>query len=173
MQKYIYDVFGDTINTAARMENYSEPMRINISQATHRLIKEWAFDVEQAMPFRAKKKSRWGWGYGLFLTWNDLDLRGKEVRLVITFERADGFQKINRMMVAPHEKVLTVVHHIAGLAIDEGICAATQMSASLEHQDFESLFAQTHGSGQARKPAPNYHNTGFHNLGVTAFSACS
>ncbi|WP_294507616.1 adenylate/guanylate cyclase domain-containing protein [uncultured Victivallis sp.] len=32
-EKYIYDIFGDTVNTAARMEQLSEPMRINVSQA--------------------------------------------------------------------------------------------------------------------------------------------
>jgi adenylate cyclase len=36
-EKYIYDVFGDTINIAARMERHSEPMRINVSEATYRL----------------------------------------------------------------------------------------------------------------------------------------
>ena len=36
-KKYIYDVFGDTINTASRMETLSEPMRINVSQATREL----------------------------------------------------------------------------------------------------------------------------------------
>jgi class 3 adenylate cyclase len=39
-KKYIYDVFGDTINIAARMETHSEPMKINISSATHQLIGE-------------------------------------------------------------------------------------------------------------------------------------
>lgn len=34
IKKYIYDVFGDTINTASRMEQNSEPMKVNISDAT-------------------------------------------------------------------------------------------------------------------------------------------
>ena len=35
--KYLYDVFGDTMNVAARMERYSEPMRINVSEDTYAL----------------------------------------------------------------------------------------------------------------------------------------
>ena len=38
VRRYIYDVFGDTVNIANRMEAASDPMRINISEATHRLI---------------------------------------------------------------------------------------------------------------------------------------
>jgi class 3 adenylate cyclase len=33
-------VFGDTINTASRMESNGAPMRINVSKVTHDLLKD-------------------------------------------------------------------------------------------------------------------------------------
>lgn len=39
VKKYIYDVFGEGVNTASRMQSLSEPMRITISSATHDIIR--------------------------------------------------------------------------------------------------------------------------------------
>jgi class 3 adenylate cyclase/Flp pilus assembly protein TadD len=51
VKKYIYDVFGDTINTASRMESNSEPMRINISEVTYELVKERFNFIEREATF--------------------------------------------------------------------------------------------------------------------------
>ncbi len=37
-KKFAYDIWGDTVNVASRMESNSEPGQINISEATHKLI---------------------------------------------------------------------------------------------------------------------------------------
>ena len=38
-KKYAYDLFGDTVNTANRMETNGEVGKINISESTYELIK--------------------------------------------------------------------------------------------------------------------------------------
>ena len=43
--KYIYDIFGDGVNTASRMEGHAEPMHINVSGATRARLGD-AFVIE-------------------------------------------------------------------------------------------------------------------------------
>lgn len=54
--KFIYDVWGDTVNTASRMESAGLAGEINISQATYNLIKE-EFDCEERgmIPIKGKE----------------------------------------------------------------------------------------------------------------------
>jgi len=40
VKKFAYDIWGDTVNTAARMEQSSEAGKINISEATYELVKD-------------------------------------------------------------------------------------------------------------------------------------
>ena len=40
VKKFSYDIWGDTVNTAARMEQNSEAGKINISQTTYELVKD-------------------------------------------------------------------------------------------------------------------------------------
>lgn len=59
IKKYIYDVFGDTINTAARMEGHSEPMRINVPESTYHLVADkFRFVEREAVAVKGKGKMR-------------------------------------------------------------------------------------------------------------------
>jgi class 3 adenylate cyclase len=39
-KKFAYDIWGDTVNMGARMESSGEPDKVNISEATYRLVKD-------------------------------------------------------------------------------------------------------------------------------------
>ena len=54
-QKFAYDVWGDTVNTASRMESSGVAGRINISRATYERVKDF-FDGEYRGPIAAKNK---------------------------------------------------------------------------------------------------------------------
>mgnify|MGYP001202572134 CR=1 FL=1 len=54
-KKYLYDIFGDTVNIAARLEALSEPMRINASNAVrHRLEQEFLFSCPAEVAMKGK-----------------------------------------------------------------------------------------------------------------------
>lgn len=55
VKKFAYDIWGDTVNTAARMEQRSEPGKINISQTTYELVKD-KFTCEYRGEIDAKNK---------------------------------------------------------------------------------------------------------------------
>ena len=40
-KKFSYDIWGDTVNTASRMESAGEPNRVNVSSATYECIKDF------------------------------------------------------------------------------------------------------------------------------------
>jgi len=55
VKKYAYDIWGDTVNIAARMEQQSEAGKINISGATYELVKD-EFRCEHRGKIEAKHK---------------------------------------------------------------------------------------------------------------------
>ncbi|MEO1148345.1 MAG: adenylate/guanylate cyclase domain-containing protein, partial [Cyanobacteria bacterium J06638_22] len=55
IKKFAYDIWGDAVNTAARMEQSSEPGRINISKATYDLVKNH-FEFQHRGKIQAKNK---------------------------------------------------------------------------------------------------------------------
>jgi class 3 adenylate cyclase len=57
VKKFAYDIWGDTVNTAARMEQNSEPGKINASQTTYELVKD-KFTCEYRGQIEAKNKGK-------------------------------------------------------------------------------------------------------------------
>ncbi len=54
-KKITYDIWGDTVNTASRMESSGEPGRINISGTTYEFVKEYFIcDYRGRMPVKYK-----------------------------------------------------------------------------------------------------------------------
>jgi len=57
VKKFAYDIWGDTVNTAARMEQNSEAGKINISETTYALVKD-QFTCEYRGEIDAKNKGK-------------------------------------------------------------------------------------------------------------------
>lgn len=54
-EKFAYDIWGDTVNLASRMESSGLPMEVNISAATYELVKD-RFECEHRGAILAKNK---------------------------------------------------------------------------------------------------------------------
>ena len=61
ISKFQYDIWGDTVNTASRMESHGEPNRIQITEATYQLVKD---DFDTTLRGRIEIK-----GKGTLTTW--------------------------------------------------------------------------------------------------------
>ena len=55
IKKFAYDIWGDTVNTAARMEQHGEAGEVNVSQTTYELIKD-DFSCQERGKITAKHK---------------------------------------------------------------------------------------------------------------------
>jgi class 3 adenylate cyclase len=54
-KKFIYDLWGDTVNTASRMESHGVPGRIHVTEATSQLLVD-DFELEKRAPIEVKGK---------------------------------------------------------------------------------------------------------------------
>lgn len=54
-KKFAYDIWGDTVNVASRMQSAGDPGRINITQATYETIKDY-FSIEHRGQIEVKNK---------------------------------------------------------------------------------------------------------------------
>ena len=57
VKKFQYDIWGDTVNTASRMESSGEVGKVNISETTYELVKD-QFTCEYRGEVEAKGKGK-------------------------------------------------------------------------------------------------------------------
>jgi class 3 adenylate cyclase len=57
VKKFAYDIWGDTVNTASRVESNSQPGRVNISETTYSLVR-YKFECEYRGKVEAKNKGQ-------------------------------------------------------------------------------------------------------------------
>jgi len=58
-EKYLYDIFGDTVNIAARMEEIAQPMQVNVSSTTYELLKdEFVFSNGKTVEIKGKGREK-------------------------------------------------------------------------------------------------------------------
>lgn len=72
-RKFTYDVWGDAVNVAARMEQSSHPMRINISAYTFDLVKEY-FECE----YRGKVETKGKGAIDMYFVKQAIDIAERE-----------------------------------------------------------------------------------------------
>jgi class 3 adenylate cyclase len=53
-KKFIYDLWGDTVNIASRMESHGSPGQIQVTQSTYLRLKRW-YDFEERPTVRTKR----------------------------------------------------------------------------------------------------------------------
>jgi urea transport system substrate-binding protein len=61
-QKFIYDLWGDTVNIASRMESHSEVGKIQVTAATYELLKQqFVLEERGAIEVKGKGQMRTYW----------------------------------------------------------------------------------------------------------------
>ncbi len=133
-KKFTYDIWGDTVNTAARMESNGEPGKINASASTHKLIEDY-YNCEYRGKMEAKGKG-------------EIDM------YFVTGEKGgEDFLQLKKSMIAKLNKGLSpsLSYHNTGHTLDVYYSATNLgIKEKLNKEDLELL-----------KVATLFHDSGF------------
>lgn len=133
-KKFIYDVWGDSVNTAARMESSGLPDQVNISERTHELVKEY-FHCSSRGKVEAKGK-------------------GKMKMFIVEEPRVSArYKKTRKSILHKLEKGLpeNLLYH--GIQHTHDVCEAAESIALREYIDPERI--------ELIKVAALFHDAGF------------
>ncbi|MEA5471388.1 adenylate/guanylate cyclase domain-containing protein, partial [Spirulina sp. 06S082] len=64
-KKFIYDLWGDTVNTASRMESHGQPGHIQVTENTYKILRDrYKFEERGLIPVKGKGEMRTFWLVG-------------------------------------------------------------------------------------------------------------
>lgn len=133
-KKFIYDVWGDTVNIASRMETYGKTNEINISEKTHEQIKK-IIDCE----YRGKKTVKG---------------KGKLKMYIVKAEKeSNRYLKVKKFIINKLKKNLPKNLFYHGLHHTIDVCDVAAEIALKEMIDFENI--------ELIKVAALFHDSGF------------
>ena len=159
IKRFAYDIWGDSVNIASRIEAASSVGKVNISGATYELIKEF-FTCEYRGKIKAKNKGNIDM-YFVHSIKPELSIDGKGVEPNELFQKyvdlhiysGINYRKAEKYIVKRLKKELPDNLHYHDLRHTTDVCAAVERLALMEGIEGDDIFLL--------KTAALYHDAGF------------
>lgn len=159
IKRFAYDIWGDSVNIASRIEESSEVGKVNISGTTYHLVKEF-FDCEYRGKVKAKNKGSIDM-YFVHKIRKELSINGEGIVPNELFQKyvnlhiysGINYRKAEKYIVERLEKELPSNLHYHDLRHTLDVCAAVERLALMEGIEGDNIFLL--------KTAALYHDAGF------------
>lgn len=159
IKRFAYDIWGDSVNIASRIEEASEIGKVNISGATYQLVKEF-FVCEYRGKVKAKNKGNIDM-YFVHGIRAELSVNGEGIVPNNLFQKyvdlhiysGINYRKAEKYIVSRLEKELPDNLHYHDLRHTLDVCAAVERLALMEGVEGDDIFLL--------KTAALYHDAGF------------
>ena len=159
IKRFAYDIWGDSVNIASRVEASSSVGKVNISGTTYALVKEF-FECEYRGKVKAKNKGHIDM-YFVHGIRKELSLNGEGVKPNKLFQKyvdlhiysSINYRKAEKYIVNRLEKELPDNLHYHDLRHTLDVCAAVERLALMEGVEGDDIFLL--------KTAALYHDAGF------------
>lgn len=159
IKRFAYDIWGDSVNIASRIEASSEVGKVNVSGATYHLVKEF-FDCEYRGKVKAKNKGSIDM-YFVHKIRKELSVNGEGIAPNELFHKyvnlhiysGINYRKAEKYIVERLEKELPSNLHYHDLRHTLDVCAAVERLALMEGIEGDDIFLL--------KTAALYHDAGF------------
>ncbi len=158
-KRFAYDIWGDSVNIASRMEAASGVGKVNVSGVTYELVKEF-FTCEYRGEIRAKNKGKIDM-YFVHSIKPELSVDGKGIEPNELFQKyvdlhiysSINYRKAEKYIVEKLRKELPENLYYHDLRHTTDVCAAVERLALMEGVEGDDIFLL--------KTAALYHDAGF------------